>query len=431
MIEEFSVENFKSFKELNTLNMTAAKLKSKYSRLDVDPIIQLGDDHVTLLKSKGIYGANASGKSNIVKALGSFIRVVQYSVKDEQILEKYMTPFLLSTETIDKPVFMQLVFRCEGVRYRYGFQADSDKIYSEWLYATPGKREQPFFIRENDTLSSINKKNFPEGDMVMKLIDNEIGNPIFRQNSLFLTSLAAFGMGKISKMLVNEISRMMVIDGLKHPGAFEQTTATLELPGRKEQVRTFLAMADMGVNELDTIELVGDNIGEGGNLDKRKKVVVAVKDVYDAEKKIYSKMAFPLSLYESEGTNKMYEISTFIINALKQGRVLVIDEFDARFHPMITQKIVELFNSQGNKSGQLIFVTHDTNLLSADLLRRDQIDFVEKDTYGASHLYTLVQFKGVRDTDSFEKNYIKGKYGAIPFVGGLNNLFAHLEDAEA
>ncbi|MBP7012036.1 MAG: ATP-binding protein [Bacteroidales bacterium] len=430
MIEEFSFENYKSFKEMNTLNMTAAKLKSKYSRVDVDPTIQLDDD-VTLLKSKAIYGANASGKSNIVKAFGSFIRIVQHSVKDEQILEKHMAPFFLSTETFDKPVFMQLVFRCEGVRYRYGFQADKEKIHSEWLYATPGKREQPFFIRDNDTLNSINKKNFPEGDMVMKLIDNEKGNTIFRKNSLFLTSLAAFGVGKISKMLLNEISRFMVIDGLKHRGAFEQTTAMLELPGMKKLVQTFLSMADAGVNDLDTIDLSDETVGESSNLDKKRKIVVALKDVYDADYKLITKMPFPLSLFESEGTNKMYEISTFIINALRQGRVLVIDEFDARFHPLITRKIVELFNSPGNKNGQLIFVTHDTNLLSADLLRRDQIDFVEKDAYGASHLYTLVQFKGIRDTDPFEKNYIKGKYGAIPFVGGLNNLFAHFEDAEA
>jgi AAA15 family ATPase/GTPase len=344
MIEEFSFENFKSFKSLNTLNMTAAKLKSRYSSLDVEPIIQQDDD-VTLLKSKGIYGANASGKSNLVKALGSFIRIVQFSVKDEHILDKYMTPFYLSTETVDKPVFMQLVFRCEGVRYRYGFKLTERKFIVSGFIQTPGKREQPFFIRKNDALNSINKKNFPEGDMVMKLIDNEKGNTIFRNNSLFLTTLAAFGVGKISKMLVNEIARIMVIDGLKHRGAFEQTTAMLELPGMKKLVQTFLSMADLGVNDLDTIELSDENVGEGDNLDKKRKIVVAMKDVYDADHKLITKMPFPLSLFESEGTNKMYEISTFIINALRQGRALVIDEFDARFHPLITQKIIELFNS--------------------------------------------------------------------------------------
>lgn len=153
-----------------------------------------------------------------------------------------------------------------------------------------------------------------------------------------------------------------------------------------------------------------------------------MKKVYNAEYQKVATMPMPISLFESEGTNKMFEISTYIINSLRKGRTLIIDEFDARFHPLITQKLVELFNSVANKEGQVIFVTHDTNLLSADLLRRDQIEFVEKDKYGASHLYTLVQFKGIRDTDSFEKNYIRGKYGAIPFVGDMNRLFADIQD---
>jgi hypothetical protein len=107
---------------------------------------------------------------------------------------------------------------------------------------------------------------------------------------------------------------------------------------------------------------------------------------------------------------------------LKEGNPLIIDEFDSRFHPLLTRKIVELFNSSENTKSQLIFTTHDTNLLSPDLLRRDQIDFVEKDKYGASHLYTLVEIKGVRNDASFEKDYIQGKYGAIPFLGNLNHL---------
>src|SRR5690606_11274325 len=103
-------------------------------------------------------------------------------------------------------------------------------------------------------------------------------------------------------------------------------------------------------------------------------------------------------------------------------RPLIIDEFDARFHPLLTRKIVELFNSIGNESSQLIVTTHDTNLLSANILRRDQIEFVEKDRFGASHLYSLVEFKGIRNDASFEKDYISGKYGAIPFLGNFNSL---------
>ena len=127
-------------------------------------------------------------------------------------------------------------------------------------------------------------------------------------------------------------------------------------------------------------------------------------------------------MHESEGTLKLFELSPFIYEALKEGRPIIIDEFDARFHPLLTKKILELFNSNQNSKSQLLFTTHDTNLLSADLLRRDQIEFVEKDKYGASHLYSLVQFKGIRNNASFEKDYIQGKYGAIPFLGDFSKL---------
>lgn len=429
MIEEFSFENYRSFKTMTTLNMTASNIKSRMSRLDADNVIRLNDQGA-LLKTKAIYGANASGKSNIVKALVSFIHIVVLSVKDENVLGKNLAPFFLSNETIEKPVFFQLVFRHDGVRYRYGFQADIEKIHTEWLYATPCKREQPYFIREGKLLKSINKTHFPEGETLLNLLKNDEDNPIFRLDSLFLTTLSSFGVGKLSKMLVEEIGRLYVIDGLKNPGAFEKSRAALESPEMKKLIEQFLTLADTGVDRLDTIEVSsskGDEHKHALN-DQKKKWVVAVKTIYNAKKEKVATMAMPISLFESEGTNKMFEISTFIINSLREGRTLIIDEFDARFHPLITQKLVELFNSVANKEGQLIFVTHDTNLLSAELLRRDQIDFVEKDTYGISHLYTLVQFKGIRDTDSFEKNYIRGKYGAIPFVGGLNSLFAHFDD---
>jgi hypothetical protein len=155
---------------------------------------------------------------------------------------------------------------------------------------------------------------------------------------------------------------------------------------------------------------------------KKRRIIISNRTRYDENLKAVGSSEFAFAAQESEGTRKMFELSPFIYAALKQGTPLVIDEFDARFHPLLTKKIVELFNSEGNKKSQLIFTTHDTNLLSADLLRRDQIDFVEKDRYGASHLYTLVEIKGVRNDASFEKDYIQGKYGAIPFLGDFSSL---------
>lgn len=433
MIEEFSFENFMSFKTMTTLMMSAANIKSISPELDTDNVINV-NNQTQLLKAKAIYGANASGKSNVVKALAAFIKIVVSSVKEDNVLSGILTPFLLSEETIQEPTFFQLVFWQDGVRYRYGFQADNEKIHAEWLYGTPGKREQPYFTREGNVVTSINRTHFSEGEKLLKLIGNHQENAIFRSNSLFLTSVSSFGIGQLSKKLIEGIGQMYVTVGLRDKVAFEISKDALESPSMKKQIESFLSLADTGVDRLAVIETPLSKEGERKDMlnEPKRKWAVAFKDVYNAQREKVSVVPMPISSFESEGTKKMFEISTFIINALREGKTLVIDEFDARFHPLITQKIVELFNSSINTKGQLIFVTHDTNLLSSKLLRRDQIDFVEKDKYGASHLFNLLQFKGVRDTDPFEKNYIRGKYGAIPFVGGLNSLFFECgDDGEA
>lgn len=196
---------------------------------------------------------------------------------------------------------------------------------------------------------------------------------------------------------------------------------------KKKFILNFLKKADIGIEDLDTVEITNENLPE--NIEdlvkedlKKGKHIVSSRTKYNAELKPAGKNDFSFSMQESEGTKKMFELSPFIYRSMKEGTPLIIDEFDSRFHPLLTKKIVELYNSFENKKSQLIFTTHDTNLLSSDLLRRDQIDFVEKDKYGASHLYTLVEINGVRNDASFEKDYIQGKYGAIPFLGDFTNL---------
>ena len=195
-----------------------------------------------------------------------------------------------------------------------------------------------------------------------------------------------------------------------------------------------MRIADVGINSLDVIEPVSNingNVVQEPPVEYLKKgehsnkvgSVISLHDKFNERKEKIGEANLQFLSSQSEGTLKMFEISTFIIKAIENNETLVIDEFDARLHPLVSKKIVELFNSQANSGAQLVFATHDTNLLSADLLRRDQIDFVEKDKYGESHLYSLVQFKGIRNNASFEKDYIKGKYGAIPFLGDFNQLF--------
>ena len=426
MIEEFSFGNFWSFKDIQTLNMAAAKIKSKNPLLDTNNVFSVNKD-VNLIKTKAIYGANSSGKSNVIKALVTFIRIIKDSVKEEKALS-LIDSFQLSTETENKPTFFQLTFRIKKTKYRYGFEADDKSIKSEWLFSTPLKREQPLFIRENGKLIEINQTHFEEGVMYQKLFDNS-DEQIFTETSLFLTHLASTGFGKISKQIVKTISTISIISGLGHRGMYGIAGDSLNDSVKKKFILDFLKNADIGIDDLEAIEITNENLPE--NLEdevkedlKKGKIVISSRTKYNEDLKENGKSNFSFGMQESEGTKKMFELSPFIYKSLKEGTPLFIDEFDSRFHPLLTKKIVELYNSVDNKNAQLVFTTHDTNLLSSDLLRRDQIDFVEKDRYGASHLYTLVEIKGIRNDSSFEKDYIQGKYGAIPFLGDFTNLIS-------
>jgi len=426
MIEEFSFGNFWSFKDIQTLNMTAAKIKSKKPELDKNNLFEISQD-ISFIKSKAIYGANASGKSNVIRALATFIRIIKDSVKDDNALE-LIDSFQLSTETEFQPTFFQLIFRIEKTRFRYGFEADSKSIKSEWLFSTPNKREQALFVRENNEILEINQTHFKEGDLYQKLFENS-KDPIFTNSSLFLTHLSSTGFGKLSKQIVNSISSISIISGLGQLGMYEFAGNSLNDSLKKKFILNFLKNADTGIDDMGIVEITNDkfsdNFDEGVDRSSKKgKIIVSSRMKYGVELQPVGKSDFSFSLQESEGTIKMFELSPFIYKSLKEGAPLIIDEFDSRFHPLLTKKIVELYNSSENLKAQLIFTTHDTNLLSADLLRRDQIDFVEKDKYGASHLYTLVELKGVRNDASFEKDYIQGKYGAIPFLGDFVNLIS-------
>lgn len=424
MIEEFSFGNFWSFKDIQTLNMTAARIKSSNPVLDSNNTFEIKPD-LSLLKSKAIYGANASGKSNVIRALVAFIRIIKDSVKEEKALE-LIDSFQLSTETENKPTFFQLIFRIGKLRYRYGFEADDKSIKSEWLFSTPNKREQPLFVRDGNEILEINQTHFEEGVLYQKLFENS-SDPIFTETSLFLTHLSSTGFGKLSKEIIKVISSISLISGLGHSGMYKYAGDSLSDAVKKKFILDFLKKADVGIDDLETIEITNDNIPDNLEEDikqdlKKGKIVVSSRKKFNEKLKSEGLSDFSFGIQESEGTKKMFELSPFIYRSLKEGTPLFIDEFDSRFHPLLTKKIVELFNSPENKRAQLIFTTHDTNLLSSDLLRRDQIDFVEKDKYGASHLYTLVEIKGVRNDASFEKDYIRGKYGAIPFLGDFSDL---------
>lgn len=415
MFIDFSVENYRSIKDMQTLSMSAANIISKYKELDKQNVFK-HSSKMSILKSKAIYGANASGKSNLIRALLTFISIIVNSVKDDKILNSRIESFELSTETESKPSYFQLSFLLNKVYYRYGFEATNKEIKSEWLFGSPGKKEVQFFTREGANIM-VNENQFKEGSKISDLY-SQPENDIARSNSLFITAVKSFS-GGIAREIVDYLSSYIIISGLSDFKLHKIAEECLGDEEKRIKIAELLRVADVGIDDIGRVEYQSNSKIEKSG---KEFLTVTRHTKYDKNLKQAGSANFFMLLNESEGSKKMFEVSPLILDALNEKRVLVMDEFDARFHPLLTRKIVELFNSDSNKGCQFVFATHDTNLLNAKLLRRDQICFVEKDKYGASHLYSLVDFKGVRNDASFEKDYVSGKYGAIPFLGDFNSI---------
>lgn len=428
MLIEFSVGNYRSFKEPVTFSMVAANLVSKDKSLDENNVFAV-DHNLKLLKSAAIYGANSSGKSNLAKALSFMKWFMINSSKETQSTEKIRVErFKLSTETDTEPTFFEIVFLMNKKQYRYGFTATRDEIVSEWLFYIPRLRETKLFERKLNSFS-ISKTYKAEGIQQRT-----------RRNALFLSVSAQFNVEIAENILEWLNNKVKVVSGLDDSGYRGYTLSCLIDNKNSHEILQLLRKLDLGFSDVKveesevTMDLFPSELPDeiknfifknGGGK------VVSIQTIhrrFDETGQAIATEFFDLEDQESEGTQKVFALAGPLIDTLKDGKVLIIDEFDARIHPLISRTIVELFNSNTTNpnNAQLIFMTHDTNLLSNRLFRRDQIWFTEKNRYGATDLYSLAEYK-VRNDASFENDYIKGKYGAIPYIGDLANLIdAHV-----
>ena len=420
MLIEFSVGNYRSFKEKVTFSMVAANLVSQDKNLDTNNVIAV-DKELSLVKSAAIYGANASGKSNLAKALQFMKWFMVNSSKETQSTEAIgVEKFRLSTETDDQPSFFEIVFLLDGQQHRYGFTADREKVRSEWLYYVPKTRETKLFDRQEDTFD------------VAKILKANGIPARTRDNALFLSVSAQFNVDKSERILDWITYQLNFISGMDDQELLGCTiNCLLEKENHNEIIelvkRLDLGIAGVELDQLDPKDILRfDDVPEGMQHELKKILVQnntklnsisTIHQKFDRNKDPVLLEEFDLSSEESDGTQKIFALASLLIDALKHNKALIIDEFDARLHPLMSRSIVELFNSNGTNphNAQLIVMTHDTNLLSNKIFRRDQIWFTEKDRYGATALYSLAEYK-VRNDASFESDYIKGKYGAIPYI---------------
>ena len=422
MLVEFTVANFRSFQDAMTLSMVAANLVAKDKTVDTSNLIKT-DSEISLLKTAVIYGANASGKSNLLKALLFMKSFMVNSSKESQSTDKIgVEPFKLGLYGETSPSHFELVFIMDGIRYRYGFEADRNRVSAEWLFYVPSSRETSVFSRK-DNVIAVSKKFDAEG------IDKRT-----RNNALYLSVCAQFNVPLAEKILAWVSDKLNVLSGLHDHHYRNYTAGSCDTDANRLRISSLIKALDTGISgiivERNTLGI--DSLPSAMPEELKKLITrgsdsftqVSVKTThkkYGNDGSFVGEEEFDMDENESDGTQKLFALAGPLLNALNEGEVLLIDELDSRLHPLVTLAIIRLFSEveSNSKNAQLIFVTHDTNLLDKSLFRRDQIWFTEKNRYGATSLYSLAEFK-IRNDASFGSDYIKGKYGAIPFIGSLD-----------
>ena len=411
MIIEFSVKNFLSFKERVTFSMLANSNKE----LD-DNYVEYNDKKI--LKTSAIYGANASGKTNLFQILASVIYMLRNSNNFNMNSKLLIAPFKFDKKTINKPSEFEIKFIAENIRYVYGFIADSKKIYEEYLYYYPSGRETKIFDRTN-----TNEYSFPQKD---GRILNDIASKT-AANKFFIATATNWNYEQTKvpyKFLTVDINTFNNLSGLRDTAIREYLKNDNEL---KSFALEFLKKADFNIVDYKVLET-----------DVPEDVLATIPDYIKAEINMKEKLKVFTSFFkhidsdielsyeeESMGTQIVFCFIPFIMDALNNKKIIVVDELDKSLHPYLVEMIVQMFNDPNiNKNGaQLIFNTHDTNLLKLNILRRDQIWFTEKDhNNGISDLYPLSDFS-VRKTENIERGYMLGRYGAVPFIKNDFNLW--------
>lgn len=456
MLLRFGFANLLSINEYQELSLIAdTALKD-----DCADLIGAENFRHKVLPVVGLYGANASGKSNIIGALELFSGFVTRSYS-KSLEQKNITRrlFLLDPEANAKPTEFDCDLVVEGIRYHYGFKINDERILEEWLYAYPKSRKQVWFHRHHE--------NSPEthfGSMLQSADKDRA--KMAPANSLLLSTAAGHEKGQLyplysafASALSFELSGETGV-GLKDPGFVDYILA------HKSRAIDLLKWADVGIDNIEMVDFSDDSVisinavknilgtiiydsfadfqsksqteeveNEVVNQERIKKAIaLRSEQLYKTHKTIQffhqgvgKIVQFDFDK-ESRGTRMLFAFFPLIYTAIDKGTTLIIDEINANLHPLLARKLIALFqnNKTNPKGAQLIFTTHDTNLLSGDLLRRDQVWFTEKSRQGATSLYPLSDFKA-RKGENMEKGYLQGRFGAIPYLVDVENIFCSKE----
>lgn len=411
MLLEFSLGNYRSFHGIQTLDFRATPLVSEDKSVDERNIITKDGNKV--LKTIGLYGPNGSGKSNLINGLKLFCQLILKSLESETVMALAAEPFKLTTSKPEHNGFFQVIVLINGEKYRYGFTLGFNKeVQQEWLFGPAEKNETWYFKRTQNKVES-NKEWFEEGHQLP--LDN------LRSNTLFLTFVSAYN-GPLAKALRQfflsisfESNRSPAIPSLRRVGE-KLVMAPMGSLSTNNLLRE--GKVDLILNWLRSAGLSYSNIKIEDSTEREQEFIVFEKQIYDSNGLEAGKVTLDLSKNESSGTQKFYNLIGRLYRKFMNGGLIVADEIDNNFHPSLLQQFIHFFNDPelNIKGAQLLFTSHDTNLLNPGILRRDQIYFTEKAIADETVLYSLADLKGIRNTADFARQYLAGFYGALPVL---------------
>ncbi len=410
MLIQFAVVNYRSIKDEATLSLVAGPGGEHRERNVRVPVMQ-GDLRATpLLRSVAIYGANAAGKTNLIRALGAMREIVVGSSRTDAELP--VTPFLLNAEHNGQPTRFEIACVVAGVRCQYGFSATKDMVVGEWLYAWPRGRPQLWFKRQR---ANIGEPAFEFGGKLLG--DREVWRRATRNNALFLSTAATLNSTQLRPLYDWFKTRLHVVGIGGWNPSYSAQCAQGE---RKAAVVRLLQAADLAVSDLRVVEreITEDMISD--ELPSEMKKFILGKRVHDVYFVHQNPAGRPVELdlsEESDGTQKMFALAGPWVDVLEEGHVVVVDELHDNLHPMLVRHLVERFHEAALSSdAQLVFSTHDTSILNQDVFRRDQIWFCERNARHETELVPLSDFRPRKGIENLERGYLAGRYGAVPYI---------------
>lgn len=423
MLIDFSVTNFRSIRERQTLSMVASAYFKELEALNTFDA-GTGEKAPRLLRSAVLYGPNASGKSTLIQALKFMRDQVLDSQKESQAGDEIGTvPFKLSSDSRDADSEFEIAFVELGVRYEYGFRCNHQRFTEEWLYAYPQGRAQKWFHRVFDVEAGKDVYKFSsffEGDR-----KRQDWKAQTRSNALFFSTAIQLNNAQLMPAYEWFKKRLRVVTLSKGLMSNYSMTRCRD-EGDKAKIIAFMNAADLSIADISlktavfSPEALPKNlpaqVKEEFSRQMNGKELTTVRFVHrdiDTDAPVEF-----LEEEESDGTRALFAFAGPWLDVTENERVLVVDELDTSLHPLLVHHLVKLLHHQGTKA-QLIFTTHDTTLLSQKLLRRDQVWFMEKDAAHATQLYPLSQFS-TRENEAVERGYLNGRYGGIPFLKDLD-----------